>query len=93
MVFQTEIDLPETDGDSIEGVVVGRVDVVVAAVVVVVVVVVGIVGISIGTMIPVRIRLTTVFINGYRPRLQKLPEKSSRSGAHIITPPRSFPII
>jgi hypothetical protein len=92
MVFQTEIDLPETDGDTIDGVMVGRVDVVVGAVVVVVVVV-GIVGISIGTMIPVRIRLTTVFINGYRPRLQKLPEKSSRSGAHIITPPRSFPII
>ncbi len=61
--------------------------------VVVVVVDVGTVGISIGTIIPVRMRLTTVFTNGYGPWLQNLPEKSSRSGAHIITPPKSLPII
>jgi hypothetical protein len=47
-------------------VVVGVVNVVVM-VVVAVVVDVGTVGISIGTIIPVRIRLTTVFINGYCP--------------------------
>ncbi len=48
-------------------VVVGVVNVVVVMVVVAVVVDVGTVGISIGTIIPVRIRLTTVFINGYCP--------------------------
>jgi hypothetical protein len=47
-------------------VVVGVVNVVVM-VVVAVVVDVGTVGISIGTIIPVRIRLTTVFNNGYGP--------------------------
>ncbi len=59
----------------------------------VVVVDVGRVGITIGTLVPARMIFTTVFINGYGPRLQNLPEKSSRSGAHIITPPRSFPRI
>jgi hypothetical protein len=63
------------------------------SVVVVGVVVVGRVGSSTGTVLPVRRMFTTVFINGYRPNLQKLPEKSSKSGAHIIAPPRSFSII
>ncbi len=65
-----------TGGDIIEGVVTGGNAVerekivvigVVNVVVVVVIVVAGRVGITIGTIIPVRIRLTTVFINGYRP--------------------------
>jgi len=65
-----------TGGDVIEDVVTGgnavaREDIVVIGVVnvvvVVVIVVAGRVGITIGTIIPVRIRLTTVFINGYRP--------------------------
>jgi len=43
------------------------VSVVVVNIVVVVVVGVGAVGITIGTIIPVRIRLTTVFNNGYGP--------------------------
>jgi hypothetical protein len=94
-IFRKEIYLLLRDGEIIGGNVVERVDVVVAGVVVVVVVVVvvGSVGITIGTMTSVRMILTTVFINGYGPRLQNFPEKSSRSGAHIITPPRSFPII
>jgi hypothetical protein len=55
-----------TEGNAVEReniVVIGVVNVVV----VVVIVVAGRVGITIGTIIPVRIRLTTVFINGYRP--------------------------
>ena len=79
---------------NIISVVVANVAIVVVIVVVgSVVVSVGTVGITIGTIVFVRIILTTVFINGYGPRLQNVPEKSSRSGAHIITPPRSFPII
>jgi hypothetical protein len=64
----------KVDVEVVEGNVVicdGRVDVVsvmVANIVVVVVVVsVGTAGITIGTIIPVRIRLTTVFNNGYGP--------------------------
>jgi hypothetical protein len=68
----------KVDVEVVEGNVVicdGRVDVVsvmvanivVVVVVVVVVVSVGTAGITIGTIIPVRIRLTTVFNNGYGP--------------------------
>ena len=86
-----EVDVVDVEVE--EGKVVGGNVVVVVVANVVVGRVVGGVGITIGTIVLVRRIFTTAFINGYLPRLQKLPEKSSRSGAQIITPPRFFPMI